>query len=109
MNIKRLSISLGTLLALVLSLQFFIVAHPAAAQTSTVPDMAQFGFPQVAATTNYTPGQSATVSAGNQQVVLPSDFISKTVKFELLFGDSSFFAPLLKGDDAGRPIAAAFA
>src|SRR5947209_1142907 len=97
------------LMALALSIQFFSVAHLAAAQAGKAPDMAQFGFSQVAGTVMFTPGQSATVSAGNQQVVLPSDFISKTVKFELLFGDPSFFEPLLPSDDAGKPIIAAFA
>lgn len=109
MSIKRLILSIGGFLALVVCMQFFVAARPAAAQAATVPDFTQFGYSQVGGTVTFTPGQSATVTAGNQQVVLPADFISKTVKFELLLGDPGFFAPLLKGDDAGRPVVAAFA
>ncbi len=109
MSLKRLAVSIGVLPALVLAALLFIAARPAAAQTSTVPDMTQFGYPQVGASVTFTPGQAATLTAGNQQVVLPADFISKTVKFELLMGDPSSFAPLLTGDDVGRPVLAAFA
>jgi hypothetical protein len=83
-------------------------AMPAAAQT-TVPDMTQFGFAQVAATANFTPGQATTVTAGDQKVDIPADFLSKPVKFELLEGDPSFFAQNLTGDDAGKPMVTAFA
>jgi hypothetical protein len=95
----------GTLLAV-----FAIAgAGRAAAQAAGPPDFTQFGFPQVAASVTFTPGQAATLTAGNQQVVLPADFISKTVRFELLTGDPSFFQPLLASDDQGRPILAAWA
>ncbi len=83
-------------------------ARPAAAQTGPA-DFTQFGFPQVAAAVTFTPGQAATLNAGTQQVILPADFISKTVKFELLTGDPATFAPLLASDDQGRPILAAWA
>jgi hypothetical protein len=84
-------------------------AGRAAAQATQPPDLAQFGYPTVAASVTFTPGQAATLKAGSQQVVLPADFISKTVTFELLTGDPSFFTPLLESDDQGRPIVAAWA
>jgi hypothetical protein len=83
-------------------------AIPAAAQ-STVPDMTQFGFPQVTATVNFTPGQATSLTAGDQMVNIPADFMSKPVKFEFLEGDPSFFQPNLASDDANRPILATFA
>src|SRR5690242_3161163 len=76
-------------------------AIPAAAQTPA-PDMTQFGFPQVTATVNFTPGQATSLTAGNQRVDLPADMLSKPVKFEFLEGDPSFFAQNLSGDDQGK-------
>src|SRR5947208_2960941 len=108
MSLRRLNISAGVLMAIILSSLFLIVAHPASAQ-SKVPDMTQFGYSQVGGSVTFTPGTSATVTAGNQQVVLPADFISKTVTFELLLGNTSSFGTMLTGDDAGRPVVAAFA
>jgi hypothetical protein len=74
-----------------------------------VPDFTQFGFPQVIGTVTFTTGTTQTITAGTQQVVLPADFISKTVKFELLQGDPSFFAPSLPMTDQGRTIIVAWA
>src|SRR5690349_23582767 len=106
--------SVRLLLGLVLFGTLFAVftiagAGRAAAQATQPPDFTQFGFPQVAASVTFTPGQAATLTAGNQQVVLPADFISKTVTFELLTGDPTFFQPLLASDDQARPIVAAWA
>lgn len=84
-------------------------ARSVGAQASGPADFAQFGYPTVAASVDFTPGTAATLTAGTQQVVLPADFISKTVKFELLTGDASYWAPLLASDDQGRPILAAWA
>jgi hypothetical protein len=81
----------------------------ALAQTSGPGDFTQYGYPHVAASVTFTPGTAATLTAGTQQVVLPADFISKTVTFELLTGDASYWAPLLASDDQGRPILAAWA
>jgi hypothetical protein len=89
---------------------FIIVgARSATAQTAGPPDFTQFGYPHVAGSVMFTPGTAATLTAGNQQVVLPADFISKTVMFELLTGDAGFFTPLLESDDQARPIVAAWA
>jgi hypothetical protein len=83
-------------------------ALPAAAQ-STVPDLSQFGYPQVGGSANFTPGQATTVTAGNQMVQIPADFVSFPAKFELLIGDPNFFHPLLAADDQSKDIIAAFA
>ncbi len=103
---KRFAASVQALL-LVAALAAW-AAIPAAAQTGTVPDMTQFGYPRVAGTATFTPGQATTVTAGSQTVQLPADFISKTVKFELLEGDAQFFVPSL-GDDKDKQVVAAFA
>jgi hypothetical protein len=101
-TIKRLSVFVS-LFILALG-----AAIPAAAQ-STVPDMTQFGFPQVTGTVNFTPGQAMTLTAGDQRVDLPADMLSKPVKFEFLEGDSSFFHQNLEADDANKQVMAAFA
>ncbi|HUS14307.1 MAG TPA: hypothetical protein VM536_04725 [Chloroflexia bacterium] len=84
-------------------------ARPAAAEPDAPADFAQFGFPTVAASALFTPGQATTLTAGNQQVVLPAGFTTKPVRFELLSGDPGFFVPLLDRDDRARPVLAAFA
>ena len=106
----RLSISISKHLSVLLLPIALVawVALPAAAQTQP-PDMTQFGFPQVAATADFTPGQAATVTAGNQTVAIPADLLSKPVKFEFLTGDPSSFASFLEPDDQGKQIIAAFA
>lgn len=81
---------------------------PASAQ-ATVPDLSQFGFPKVTGMVDFTPGTEATLTAGNQKVILPADFISTTVKFEFLEGDPAFFASNLAGDDKGDQVVATFA
>ena len=106
--------SFRLLLGLVLPVAVFGVfavagAGTAAAQATGPADFTQFGFPQVAASVTFTPGQAATLTAGNQQVVLPADFISKTVTFELLTGDPNSFAPYLAADDKDKPIVVAWA
>jgi hypothetical protein len=57
----------------------------------------------------FTPGQAATLTAGSQQVMLPADFLSKPVQFELLTGDGSTFTPQLESEDRERPVLAVFA
>jgi hypothetical protein len=52
---------------------------------------------------------TATITGANQEVVLPADFISKTVKFDLLVGDPAFFAPSLPITDQGRTVIVAWA
>lgn len=84
------------------------VALPAAAQ-STVPDLSQFGFSQVTGTVNFTPGQATTLTAGDQMVVIPADFLTKPVKFEFLEGDPAFFHQNLEADDANEQVIATFA
>ena len=107
---KRLPIMLGALtFAFLLAALSAGTSRNASAQQTTVPDLTQFGFPQVVGTVTYTPGQTETITAGNQQVVLPADFISKTVKFELLQGDPASFAPTLPITDQGRTIVVAWA
>ena len=108
MRTFRLRIGLvlfGTLLAALA----LVGARGVAAQATGPADLGQFGYPTVADSVTFTPGQAATLTAGTQHVVLPADFISKTVTFELLTGDASFFKPLLESDDQNRPILAAWA
>jgi hypothetical protein len=52
---------------------------------------------------------TVTLTGGNQEVVLPDNFISKTVKFELLGGDPATFAASLPITDQGRTIIVAWA
>lgn len=107
---KRLPIVLGALMAAVLLAALSAgTGRSASAQTTGVPDFTQFGFPQVVGTVTYTPGQTQTISAGIQQVVLPADFISKTVKFDLLQGDPAAFAASLPITDQGRTVIVAWA
>jgi hypothetical protein len=106
---RRLPIVLGALMAAVLLAALAAGGSRNAAAQASVPDLGQFGYPQVIGTVDYTPGQTSTVAAGDQQVILPADFISKTVKFELLQGDPSFFASSLPITDQGRTILVAFA
>lgn len=75
------------------------ISVPASAQTSEASDFTQFGFSQVVGTANFTPGQATTLTAGNQKVDIPADFMSKPVKFEFLEGDPSFFAGGVGSDD----------
>src|SRR5437763_15700136 len=84
-------------------------AIPASAQPSQVPDMTQFGFPQVAATVNFTPGQATTLTAGNQQVAIAADFLTVPAKFEFVEGDPASFASKLPSDAQGKPVLLAFA
>jgi hypothetical protein len=81
----------------------------ASAQAAGPPDMTQFGYPQVVGSVDYSPGTTQTIAAGTQQVVLPADFISKTVKFELLQGDPASFTASLPVTDQGRTIIVAWA
>jgi hypothetical protein len=108
MRTSRLRIGL-VLAGMLLAVLAVVGARSAAAQATGPADFAQFGYPHVAASVMFTPGTAATLTAGTQQVVLPADFISKTVQFELLTGDASFWQPLLASDDKGRPILAAWA
>jgi hypothetical protein len=108
MRSVRLLLGLG-LFGMVFALLAIAGAGREAAQATGPADFTQFGYPTVAASVTFTPGQAATLTAGNQQVVLPADFISKTVTFELLTGDASYWQPLLESDDQGRPILAAWA
>src|SRR5436309_3065845 len=106
---KRFSLPFGVLVAaLAFAALLLAGSRPAQAQTGP-PDMAQFGYPRVTASVMFTPGQAQTLQAGNQQVILPADFISKTVMFEFLEGDNASFAPLLPADDQGHPVVANFA
>ncbi|MDQ6694655.1 MAG: LPXTG cell wall anchor domain-containing protein [Chloroflexota bacterium] len=105
---QRLSVMLGVLAAAVLAVALAAGSRSVSAQTA-VPDLAKFGYSQVIGTITYTPGQTATISAGGQEVMLPVDFISKTVKFELLQGDPAFFAASLPITDQGRTILVAWA
>src|SRR5690349_6079452 len=108
--LRSLRLLLGTVLGGTLFAVLVLVgARSTAAQTTGPADFTQFGYPHVAASVMFTPGTAATLTAGTQQVVLPADFISKTVQFELLTGDASFFTPLLESDDQARPILAAWA
>src|SRR4051794_35069157 len=109
MNVRRAIIGIGAVLSLAFfALAFVSTARPASAQGGAA-DLGQFGYPTVLGTVTFTPGTQATVSGGNQMVVLPADFISKTVKFELLTGDNTQWAKLLPADDQGRQILASFA
>jgi len=74
-------------------------ASPAAQATAAPapPDMTKFGYPTVAGTVNFTPGQAANVTAGALRADLPADLISKPIKFELLTGDNATFQPVAGG------------
>jgi hypothetical protein len=101
--LKGLPIIFGSLMAAFLLAALAAGAdRSASAQTSGPPDFTQFGFPRVVGTVTFSPGQT-------QQVVLPADFYSKTVKFELLEGDASFFEPSLPITYQGRTVIVAFA
>jgi hypothetical protein len=107
---KRLPLLLGTLFATaLLAVLYALSIRGAAAQAGGPPDFTQFGFPQVVGSADFTPGMTATISAGRQQVILPSNFISKTVRFELLEGDTSTFTARLPVTDQGRTIIIAWA
>jgi hypothetical protein len=110
---KRLPVQFGVLFGVLMGVallaMFSTGTDRKASAQAGVPDFTQFGFPQIVGTVTYTVGTTETITAGNQQVVLPSNFISKTVKFELLQGDPSFFAPSLPITDQGRTIIVAWA
>lgn len=53
------------------------------------PDLTQYGYPQVAATHRFTPGQSSTVAMGAIVLSLPPDLYTDPLEFELLIGDSA--------------------
>lgn len=106
-QLRRLSTGLGASTLLLLSVLGLSI--PAAAQTSTVPDLSQFGYPRVTASADFTPGQATTVAAGTQRVDLPADFMGKPVKFEFLEGDPASFALDLAPADQGKQLVAAFA
>lgn len=107
---KRILFVLGALTAVLFAAALSVgTSHRASAQAAGPPDFTQFGFPTVVGSVQYTPGTAATITAGTQQVVLPADFISKTVKFELLEGDASTFAASLPITDQGRTIIIAWA
>src|SRR4051794_1530594 len=107
---KSLCLLIGRALPVALfGLVAFAGVRPAVAQPAGPADFTQFGFPTVAASVQFTPGQAATLTAGTQQVVLPAHFVSKPVKFELLPGAPSVFRSRLESDDQGRPIVAVWA
>jgi hypothetical protein len=101
-------ISVAALLGVFVAWAVMLGPRHAQAQAS-VPDMTQFGFPTVVGSVTFTPGQANTLTAGNQKLEMPADMISKTVTFEFLQGDPSFFAQHLEEDDQGKPILANFA
>ena len=74
-------------------------ASPAAQATAAPapPDMTKFGYPTVAGTVNFTPGQATNVTGGALRADLPADLISKPIKFELLTGDNATFQPVAGG------------
>lgn len=106
---KRLPIIFGALMVACLLGALSLGTSRNASAQANVPDFLQFGFTQVVGSVTYTPGQTETITAGTQQVVLPADFISKTVKFELLQGDPAFFAVSLPVTDQGRTVIVAWA
>src|SRR6476620_11361052 len=103
-TLKRLLIVLGALTAALFAAALSLGTGNRAAAQATVPDMTQFGYPNVVGSVQFSPGTTATISAGTQQVILPGDFISKTVKFELLEGNASTFGASLPITDQGRTI-----
>jgi hypothetical protein len=106
---KRLPIIFGALAAAFMLAALAVGSGRHAAAQATVPDFTQLGFPQVIGTVTYTPGMTVTLTGGTQEVVLPDNFISKTVKFELLQGDPTTFAASLPITDQGRTIIVAWA
>ena len=104
----RYRVSFAALLLGVLLSGFLATANlqSVSAQTATVPDLSKFGYPQVVATADFTPGTATTLTAGNQKVVLPADFLSKPVKFELLEGTAASFTSVLP---SGGTVVATFA
>lgn len=106
---RRLPIAFGALMIAVLLAVLSLGAARHASAQAAVPDFTKFGFPRVVGSVDFIPGTAQTISAGTQQVVLPADFISKTVKFELLEGDASFFTSSIPITDQGRTVIIAWA
>ena len=73
----RLQIGLVLSFGLLLAVVAIAGARSASAQATGPADFTQFGYPTVAATVMFTPGTAATLTTGDQRVVLPADFISK--------------------------------
>ncbi len=51
------------------------------------PDFAGYGYPRVAATHPYVPGQQSTVTVPNIVLTLPADMYTEPLEFELLVSD----------------------
>lgn len=65
----------------------WVVANPVAA-----PDFTQWGFPQVVASTNFTPGTATSVSANGISISIPANAFNVPVTFDLLQGPVQNFA-----------------
>lgn len=64
----------------------WVVANP-----QTPPNFAQNGFPTVSASTNFTPGQAASLSANGISVSIPADTFNIPVTFKMLTGPLNNF------------------
>ncbi|MSQ24427.1 MAG: hypothetical protein EXR58_07775 [Chloroflexi bacterium] len=59
------------------------------------PEFTLYGFPRIAATGHFTPGQETTVSADAVRVTLPADLHTEPLDFELLLGNVSDWQPCM--------------
>src|SRR5205085_2314753 len=62
-------------------------------------DFTQFGFPTIAASAVIPAGQGATVTAGNQSIVIDPGMFATDVTFELLTGNPATFAAFVPAGD----------
>ena len=62
------------------------------------PDFTRYGFPRVAATVRFIPGQPTTISADPLTVALPGDLYTEPLDFELLTGSASDWQPCVGND-----------
>lgn len=59
---------------------------------SSVPDFTMYGFANVAASQDVTPGSSSSIYYGPYTVIIPTNAFSDPVRFDFLTGDASNFA-----------------
>lgn len=76
------------------------------ASPSYPPGLSAFGFPNVTASVDYTPGQAATLSHGGLSVSIPAGAYSKPLKFQLLEGDTAYWQKFVP---QGQKVISAFA
>ncbi len=87
----------GRLMALaIVALVTLAFGRSAAAQTSQAPDFTQFGFPQVVATVDFTPGQATRLEANGHRIDIPAGFLATPARFDLLGARRPYSPPMCK-------------